>query len=130
MSNRDPKKIAQLLFRINLLPSIIAFGGLIMLILSWGQAGIWDRAWTLLVGAGLIAQFLYFLQIKYEEFAHRKALWLYSIILNIVFLAYYLTAFIYTIITNTLQVQAFWVIPFLSYPLAFLIFSCKAIRQL
>ena len=126
MSNWDSQKIAKLLFRINLVPSIIAFFGVIMLILSWQHGELSKNIWTLLVGAGLIGQFLYFLQTKYVEFTYRKSFWLYSIILNIGFLVYYIISIGYAVMQNSLQEQAIFIV-YLIYPLTFLIFSFKAI---
>jgi drug/metabolite transporter (DMT)-like permease len=114
------------LYRINLLPGLLAaimigyaiytpgtfFG-------SWGWQSIGT---TVLIITGTLCEGVYFVLYKKEEYTHKKYLWVYSIIVNSLFIASYLA----TLVTGKFSP----IVLLVAYPGYFLYKSCMALKNI
>jgi len=117
-------KTAKWLFYINLLPSIL---GVVMVVVMpiftfSGHFTYMNLFRSLLFIAGVFCEWVYLKIFRPFEYFTEKTGWIYSIILNGVFILYY-------IINNLSKDYLTWPLIIAVYPLGFLIASCYALQK-
>lgn len=125
--NKDvqvPNKIARWLFYINLLPSIIGIVMVVVMLIfiSVGHFTYMNLFRTILLIAGVFCEWVYFKIFRSVGNPRQKKSWTYSIVLNVLFISYY-------ILDPFTKESLGWPLIMAVCPLLFLIASCYALQR-
>jgi hypothetical protein len=117
-------KIAKTLFYINLLPAILGIVMIVVMLIfiSTGHFTYMNLFRNLLLIAGVFCEWIYLKKFRFPENSINKAGWIYSIILNVIFILYYIVCFM-------LNDPLAWPLLMAGYPLLFLVASCYALQR-
>lgn len=118
-------KIARTLFYINLLPSILGIVMIVVMLIFISTAGhfSWMNVFRcLLLIAGIFCEWIYLKKFRFPKNSTKTEGWIYSIILNAMFILYY-------IVCPLIKDPLTWPLAMAIYPLFFLITSGYALKR-
>jgi uncharacterized membrane protein YozB (DUF420 family) len=126
MDKLTVRQIAQLLYRINFLPGLLAavmiFYAAIFPGKFIGSLGIQSAGAIILFTTGTLCEGVYLVLYKYNRYTHKKALWVYTLVVNAFFIAYY--------IINVVVYQFSLTTTLIIYPIYFFVAGCMAIKKI